>query len=489
MSMKSSRASLALLLCMALSGCLAQGGSLGEAASPGEEPEPTAASAPLPSRAPIQPGELVDYVVQSGDSLAALAAHFNTTVDEILAANPQVPAEASTLAPGYPLRIPAYYVPLTGSTFQILPDSEVILGPSTIGFDVRQDLARRSGFVTQLTSFAYRKTRTAWETVDVVARMYSLNPRLLLALLEHQTQALSRPFAEGNDETYVLGYEDRRYRGFFRQLMWAAERLCDGYYGWRDGTLTEFELADGLLQRPDPWQNAGTVAIQYLFAEMYGFQEFNQVVGPEGFYRTYEKLWGDPFALEIELIPPDLRQPDLVLPFMPNHTWSYTGGPHSAWGTALPYGALDFAPPATVSGCEPSTLWVVAPAAGVVARAEEAFVMLDLDGDGDERTGWVIFFYHMATEGLVREGTHVEVGDLLGHPSCEGGRATGTHFHIARRYNGEWIAADGPVPFVLSGWRAVAGEEPYEGYMVQGTRTIEACACSNPENAVRREGD
>jgi hypothetical protein len=53
---------------------------------------------------------------------------------------------------------------------------------------------------------------------------------------------------------------------------------------------------------------------------------------------------------------------------------------------------------------------------------------------------------------MIAEGTLVEQGDALGHPSCEGGRSTGKHVHLARKYNGEWIAADGPIPFVLSGW-------------------------------------
>jgi len=42
-------------------------------------PTPT----PLPTRPVYIPGELVEYNAQSGDTLPALAAHFNTTVQEI----------------------------------------------------------------------------------------------------------------------------------------------------------------------------------------------------------------------------------------------------------------------------------------------------------------------------------------------------------------------------------------------------------------------
>ena len=58
----------------------------------------------------------------------------------------------------------------------------------------------------------------------------------------------------------------------------------------------------------------------------------------------------------------------------------------------------------------------------------------------------------------------------------EGGKATGKHVHISRKYNGEWISADGPLPFVLSGWRAVADQRNYQGSLVKGEKIVS----SNP---------
>ncbi len=57
----------------------------------------------------------------------------------------------------------------------------------------------------------------------------------------------------------------------------------------------------------------------------------------------------------------------------------------------------------------------------------------------------------------------VETGDNLGHPSCEGGESTGSHIHIARKYNGEWIPAADVIPFNLGGWIAKAGTREYQG--------------------------
>lgn len=439
---------------------------------------------PIPTRGPFAPGEVFDYNAQNGDTLEAIAAHFNTTVSEIRSENPDLPDAVTTLPAGYPMRIPAYYIPLTGPAFKILPDSEIVNGPTAIGFDTEDEIKSRPGYLAQMEAFAYKKQRTSWQVVDVIAQNYSINPRLLLALLEHQTNALTDPEASEEQIRYPMAVEDPRYRGLFWQLVWAAERINDGYYGWRTGTMGELKLADGLMLRPDPWQNAGTVAVQSFFAGLYGKSDFEHAVSPAGFYQTYYDLWGEPFELEQVLIPGSLQQPEMILPFMPNRVWDFSGGPHSSWGTSLPLGALDFAPPSEESGCVPSDEWFTAPADGVITRSEEATVVLDLDGDGDDRTGWVLFFFHIGTEGRIPAGRVVEQGDLLGHPSCEGGRATGTHIHVARLYNGEWIPAGGTIPFVLDGWVTAYGDLPYQGTLMKGSKIVPASQSGKAENQI-----
>jgi hypothetical protein len=122
-----------------------------------------------------------------------------------------------------------------------------------------------------------------------------------------------------------------------------------------------------------------------------------------------------------------------------------------------------------------------------VARSETATVVLDLDGDGDERTGWVVFYFHVATEGRAPAGRVVQAGDALGHPSCEGGRTTGTHIHIARKYNGEWIPADGVLAFTLEGWVAHNGAEAYQGTLSRGSQIVIACDCSDAASQLQAE--
>lgn len=439
---------------------------------------------PLPVRTPHPPGEIIVYAAQQGDTLPAVAAHFHTTEREVLAANPDLPTGITTLPPGYPLRVPAYYLPLTGSPLHMLPDSEVVNGPGAVGFDTQAEITARPGFLAGMTDYANSRERPAWEIVDIVAIEYSIHPRLLLTLLEAGTAALTRPTASGDDLTYPLGFRSDRYRGLYRQLLWAAESLNRGYYGWRTGTLTELELSDGRLVRPDPWLNAGTAALHVLLAARFGQADFDLQTGPDGFQHTYRQLWGDPFAGQVDFIPGNLQQAELGLPFLPDRVWDFTGGPHDTWGTTLPMGALDFAPPAMEGGCALSGEWIAAPAAGIVTRSEKAVVMLDLGDDGDERTGWALLFFHVGTDGRVAAGTALEQGGQIGHPSCEGGRSTGTHFHIARKYNGEWIPAYGPLPFILEGWVAAYGGRPYEGTLTKGSKIVSASTASTAANRI-----
>jgi murein DD-endopeptidase MepM/ murein hydrolase activator NlpD len=126
----------------------------------------------------------------------------------------------------------------------------------------------------------------------------------------------------------------------------------------------------------------------------------------------------------------------------------------------------------------------------LIVRSGNGVVVIDLDGDGREQTGWVLVYLHVATKGRIANGEWVDVGDPLGHPSCEGGFSTGTHVHFARKYNGEWIVADGPLPFTLSGWTVHAGNAPYQGTMTRDGETITASPLGpSTSRIIRRVND
>ncbi len=85
---------------------------------------------------------------------------------------------------------------------------------------------------------------------------------------------------------------------------------------------------------------------------------------------------------------------------------------------------------------------------------------------------------------MAAAGRMLNTGDPIGHPSCEGGASTGTHTHLARRYNGEWLLADGIVPFDLGGWVAHAGPVAYQGRLTRLGAWVEASTASTAQNRV-----
>ncbi len=428
----------------------------------------------MPERPKYQPGELVDYFAQTGDMLPVLAIHFNTTVEEILEANPFIPADATTLPPGMPMKIPIYYKSFWGTPFKILPDNLYVNGPAQVDFDTQAFVDQHPGWLRDYRDYVAGARRTGAGVVDYVAQNFSISPRLLLALLEYQTGALSQPeFPSEISQNYPLGQEQRKYRGLYLQLVWAANTLNNGYYSWRNGNLTTIDLPGGTIEHPDPWQTAASVAFQYYFSVGYSGNDYQVDIGPEGVAQVYRDLFGDPWADVQTHIPGSLQQPELLLPFEGGKTWAYTGGPHTGWGTGEPWSAIDFAP-SGVRGCSSTNEWTTAMISGVVTRSETGIVEIDADGDGDPRTGWTIFYLHIASYQRAPVGTVLEAGDKIGHPSCEGGTSTGTHIHIARKYNGEWIAAEGPLGFDLEGWHVQNGDEPYQGTMTRFSSTVVA---------------
>jgi murein DD-endopeptidase MepM/ murein hydrolase activator NlpD len=121
-----------------------------------------------------------------------------------------------------------------------------------------------------------------------------------------------------------------------------------------------------------------------------------------------------------------------------------------------------------------------------VIRSGNGVVVQDLDDDGLEQTGWTVLYLHISSNQRVPEGTYLQAGERIGHPSCEGGVSNGTHLHLARRYNGEWIPADGDLPFDLDGWISSGGTGAYDGYLTRDGQTVEAYNGRSPENQIRR---
>ena len=446
-----------------------------------------------PPMAVTTPG-MQNYTVQEGDYPSSIAEQFGITTDELLAAN-NLSSDA-VIFPGDSMLVPVLNTPTASSAgsangqlassdyFKILPDSELVFGPLSGLVDVDAFIKNQDGFLAAFTQDVNGENLTGTQIVSRVARMYSINPRVLLALLEYQAQWVTN--STPSNSYNPVGFVDDFHQGLFRQLTWSADMLNQGFYGWKKSQIQNWTLADGSQVVPQPGINAGTAAVQHLFAKLDNQDSWIVDTGPDGFYATYTKLFGYPFDLAIEpLVPTGLAQPVFSLPFPPSESWQFTGGPHAGWDQGSAWAALDFAPPGAPIGCAPSDAWNTAIVPGVIVRSENGAVVEDLDGDGLEQTGWTILYMHMESRDRVQVGTTVKTGDHIGHPSCEGGLADADHLHIARRYNGVWIeAADPRFPVVLGGYTTTGGEIEYDGWLKGNGKTIEAVDGSNDLNQI-----
>ncbi len=235
----------------------------------------------------------------------------------------------------------------------------------------------------------------------------------------------------------ALGVQDYHWHGLYGQLWWAANQLSAGYYGGLEGWQVEIALPDGRLLAPPSSANPGSLALLSYFSRLWaahdqsarlgaqtwaalhpnGFnaQDWEQALDPQaGFLSLYREMFGDyqERAAGVEpVVPPEVRQPELILPFEPGRLWSFTSGPHKAWEKEGSWAALDFAPASQQTGCLPTDAWVVAVGDGPVVRVGSGLVVQDLDGetpsDGREATGWAIVYMHIASQGRVAAGTRL----------------------------------------------------------------------------------
>jgi LasA protease len=450
------------------------------AAVPGEVPTPD------PARVlPTLPTDSQEYTVAAGDSLQKIAKEFGVDIRSIIAANAL--DNPDLIVPGQVLIIPPPTPRDPAGDFKIVPDSELVYGPGAATFDPAAFIQNAGGQLNRYSEEIGGGTYYGPQTVERIAREYSVNPRILLAVLEYQSGWVTGSNADEILEDYPLRYANAFRKGLFRQLSWAANTMNYGYYLWRVNALPSFVLADGSVVPANPTTNAGTVAVQYLMSEFYGYDGWLKATGEAGVMDTYRKMFGDPFDYAVEpMLPPDLAQPQLQLPFEMGDTWSFSGGPHGGWGDGSGWAAIDFAPPGEPKGCLPHDSYAAAMADGLVVFSGDGMVIQDLDDDGYWQTGWSLLYLHIETRDRVSAGTMLKAGDRIGHASCEGGVANAAHIHIARRYNGEWIPADGPIPFNLEGWISEGYGQVYNGFLRRNGQVVEAWDRRKPENQISR---
>ncbi|MEA2008478.1 MAG: hypothetical protein U9O54_05115, partial [Chloroflexota bacterium] len=213
----------------------------------------------------------------------------------------QTPFPSPTLTPFHtPTASPTFFhsptaQPTARPAYLILPDAELVYSATALDFDTSAYLREADGF---LSSYEQYLMITGWtpaaKVVEMVALENSINPRLLLALLEFQSGCVFGGPLHAEDFGAAMGAEDAFRKDLYGQLVWAVHTLSEGFYGWWGGTLREWSFSDGTVYHPPADANPGTVAVQYFFAQLYDKYAWERALDPQyGFPALYEDMFGD----------------------------------------------------------------------------------------------------------------------------------------------------------------------------------------------------
>src|SRR5690349_4087000 len=153
-------------------------------------PPNTFASTPTPDQPhaiPTARQSTETYTVQAGDTLGSIAQAYGISLNALLQANGL--NESSVLTIGVTLTIPPVDASTNpGSSFKIIPDSELVYGPASAQFDLEAFVQKQGGYLATYTQDVNGEPLTGSQIVERVSQDYSVNPRLLLALLEYKSQ-------------------------------------------------------------------------------------------------------------------------------------------------------------------------------------------------------------------------------------------------------------------------------------------------------------
>jgi LysM repeat protein len=203
--------------------------------TPTARPTQDVSSSPTPNatRAALQARDTVEqYIVQVGDYLSKIGERFGVSAADIASANGVKVTDQ--IYPGQVLTIPVPTADNFGSDFKILPDSEFVYGPGSVGFNLDAFIQAYGGYLAHysqeipgiyMDGSSQPRTLSGAQVIQTVAQRYSIDPRLLLALLEYESGWVRKSQPGSNSLPYPLGDVTPGREGLYLQLTGAARKL------------------------------------------------------------------------------------------------------------------------------------------------------------------------------------------------------------------------------------------------------------------------
>ena len=311
-------------------------------------------------------------------------------------------------------------------------------------FDINQYLASQAPHL-----LPYAEVISHW------AGYSSISPRVLLTLIDLQSQLISQPdLALLQQPLAGLSNAD----SFSAQLQDVADQLATRLYQ-REATVSEFSAAPA-------------AALSYLFEtdNSQGPQVLQQQADKLAeFTQRYQQLFAEVYQPAPERRAADSSTQDLntlagpangflQFPFPLGQSW-HVGGAHTNTGSGnYPMSSLDM----SIGGgwgSNQSNTWVAASAAGSFKRHSSCFAEVVHSG------GWSTTYYHLMNI-QYNTGATVSKNTKIANPAnskpqalCNGGASTGPHQHWSLKQNGSWTHLNG---VYVSGWQITATGTSYD---------------------------
>lgn len=293
------------------------------------------------------------------------------------------------------------------------------------------------------------------EAISHWAGYSTISPKVLIALMEQQTGAISR--AQKGVPNRPFGNLSRA-NGFAEQVRDVSHQLATKLYARaaapEAGLVDHAEFARNL---------SANNPLHALFENRLSI-DANIDQSLADFAQTYQRLFGTAFNLNnaaASLSAPSLAGPAngvLRFPFPAGASW-YVGGAHTDTGQGnYPLSSLDMSLGGGW-GSNQSNVWATAAAGGTFKKHSSCFAEIV------HANGWSTTHYHLMNI-QYNTGATVAQGARIANPAntqaqalCDGGHSTGPHEHWSLKKNGSYYHLNG---VYLSGWQITATGTSYD---------------------------
>ncbi len=337
----------------------------------------------------------------------------------------------------------------------LISNDQFVLHPTKYDWDIQDFLDRQPGILKNYQFQTADGLSTPKEEIEFFAFLYSINPQIILAILEVQDQLLSNP--NPTEESIISRNIIDEGGTFSDRIRRITEALHSGYYSSLNEGFGELSATRSVLAvltkevKPKNWSKDDW-ELGYDFQSTFGL-----------YFDDPLKTFEDEIAVS--------ETPTFQLPWAAGEYWAYWQGPHAGdFSGCVPddclftqdvvNAALDFVPQNSVKATDKyacgsndgvvDTAWIVSIASGEVIYANKSLVVVR------HADGWFSQYYHVAAQERVTKNTQLNgipsSGRRIGHPSnsCElGGYSDKSHVHFLAGRDGQYVPA---TQLILSGW-------------------------------------